>query len=542
MCAGREAALSGRAAAPRGITRFWRAYGWGEKGGGVLQRQLYLKNAAIMTATSLVLRAAGMVFRVYIAARIGAQGMGVYQLVTTVYALAVTLGTAGLSVAATRVCTDLMAGGRAGLVRGALRRMLALALCAGAAAGAVLFAGAGAAARWWLGDVRAAAALRILAPSLPFMALSACMRGYFMARRSVSQGARAQLLEQVVRIGVVAALLGRVPAGDTAAACMAVVAGNTVSEAVSWAYLAACCRRDARALPDGGAPAGLGRTLWGILAPIAANQYVSSALHTAENVLAPACLAVFLGSRDTALAQYGALKGMALPVLFFPFSLLGTLSALLMPEIAQAHVQNRRGALRRLVERVLLLTMTLSLLAGALFTLLARDIGQVLYQSGEIGFYLRILGPLAPFMYLESMVDGMLKGLNEQMSTFRYTVLDSCARIALTALLLPRAGMKGFLFVMLVSNLTTCLLNLHRLLHVTGVRFRLGKWLAGPAACAAASAAAAGLALGPLRTALPQAVWAVCAGAAAACAYGALLYLTGCVRRGDFATAGKAKK
>ena len=113
-----------------------------------MQRQLYLKNAAIMTATSLVLRAAGMVFRVYIAARIGAQGMGVYQLVTTVYALAVTLGTAGLSVAATRVCTDLMAGGRAGLVRGALRRMLALALCAGAAAGAVLFAGAGAAAGW----------------------------------------------------------------------------------------------------------------------------------------------------------------------------------------------------------------------------------------------------------------------------------------------------------------------------------------------------------------------------------------------------------
>ena len=157
----------------------------GEKGGGVLQRQLYLKNAAIMTATSLVLRAAGMVFRVYIAARIGAQGMGVYQLVTTVYALAVTLGTAGLSVAATRVCTDLMAGGRAGLVRGALRRMLALALCAGAAAGAVLFAGAGAAARWWLGDVRAAAALRTLAPSLPFMALLAFMCCYFMARRSV---------------------------------------------------------------------------------------------------------------------------------------------------------------------------------------------------------------------------------------------------------------------------------------------------------------------------------------------------------------------
>ena len=68
------------------------------------------------------------------------------------------------------------------------------------------------------------------------------------------------------------------------------------------------------------------------------------------------------------------------------------------------------------------------------------------------------------------MVDGILKGLGEQLSSFRYTALDSVVRIALIYLLLPRFGMQGFLFVMLVSNLLTSLLNLHRLLHVTGLR------------------------------------------------------------------------
>ncbi|MEG1407221.1 MAG: oligosaccharide flippase family protein, partial [Ruthenibacterium sp.] len=62
----------------------------------------YVKNAAILTVTGLILRMAGMFFRVYIAGKIGAEGMGVYQLIFTVYTLAITLATAGLSIVATR--------------------------------------------------------------------------------------------------------------------------------------------------------------------------------------------------------------------------------------------------------------------------------------------------------------------------------------------------------------------------------------------------------------------------------------------------------
>ena len=179
-------------------------------------------------------------------------------------------------------------------------------------------------------------------------------------------------------------------------------------------------------------------------------------------------------------SQYGALKGMAMPVIFFPFSFLATLSTLLLPEITEAHVQNRRAALEHLVNRVMLITLVLSFLAGGLFTQFAKEIGLVLYQSEEIGFYLSILGPLMPFMYMESMVDGILKGLGEQLSSFRYTALDSVVRIALIYLLLPRFGMQGFLFVMLVSNLLTSLLNLHRLLHVTGLRVQWLRWVIKP--------------------------------------------------------------
>ncbi|MEG2699477.1 MAG: oligosaccharide flippase family protein, partial [Ruthenibacterium sp.] len=146
--------------------------------------QVYAKNAAVLTATGLILRAAGMLFRVYIAAQIGAAGMGLYQLIYTVYTLAVTLATAGLSMVAARITAERMVQDAA-TVRGSLARVLGVGLLLGVTAMALLYISAPWVAQAWLKDSTAAFPLRVLSPSLPFMAVSAVLRGYFLAVKRV---------------------------------------------------------------------------------------------------------------------------------------------------------------------------------------------------------------------------------------------------------------------------------------------------------------------------------------------------------------------
>ena len=97
-----------------------------------------------------------------------------------------------------------------------------------------------------------------------------------------------------------------------------------------------------------------------------------------------------------------------------------------------------------------------------------------------VGFYLQVLAPLTPIMYLESVVDGILKGLNQQVSSLKYSVADSTIRIVLIFFLVPVRGMEGFLFIMVLSNIFTSFLNLHRLLTVTGVKLAWGQWILKP--------------------------------------------------------------
>ena len=460
-------------------------------------RQSYLKNAALMTGADVLLRLAGMGLRIYLANALGGEGMGLYQLVLAVYALFVTLATAGVSVAATRLMAAELSRGRAE-ARGMLVRLLAAGFGLGAFAMAAQFGLAGLAAAWWLGDARAAGALRAAAFGMPWMAVSAVLRGFFIARRRVEPNVLSQLAEQTVRIGVVYVVLeqGILRGWDHGRKCTAVLAATALSEAVSACMMLLFYHREARRCFAGEKarrPRDPARRLWDILWPVEGGRCLASALHTAENMLVPACLTVCLldaGGRSAAVAQYGSLKGMALPLLTFPFGLLGSLSVLLMPEITQAHIRGERARLDCLLDRMLRLTGCFSALAGALFWVWGEPLALLLYHSQEAGFYLRVLGPAMPLMYLESMVDGAMKGMGEQKAVFRYSLWDAVLRIAGVLLLLPRWGMKGFLWVILLSSAYTCQMNTARLLHVSGLKPRLWRWLGAPALAALVSAGA----------------------------------------------------
>lgn len=326
---------------------------------------------------------------------------------------------------------------------------------------------AGPCARYLLHDIRAETALLILAPSLPFMAVSGAVRGCFLAARRVQPNITAQLIEQLVRMAVAVAGLRALAQWGAGYGCAAVLLGNTVSEGVSCGVMLAFAARTPEFVPRPGAPLHpyTRRELYDILWPVEGSRLLASALQAAESSLIPYTLALCTGSRTEAVAQYGNLKGMALPLLFFPFSVLGALSGLLMPEITRAHTKGDTVAMRRLIFTMLRLTGAFSLAAGAGFVVFGAPLAQFVYHDAEVGRYVQILGFVAPFMYLESMVDGVLKGLGEQLATFRYSLLDSILRITAIWFVVPKYGMMGFLGVMVVSNLMTFCLNMKRMME-----------------------------------------------------------------------------
>ena len=449
-----------------------------------MNKRAFYTNTALMSGCSLLLRLFGIAFRILISGHIGAEGMGLYQLVYSVYVLGTTFAVGGLITAVTRIAAQRLAAGDKSGVERLMRVCTRISLLVGGGSALVLYGGAPLIGNL-MGDTRGVDAIALCGVALPFIGVSASLKGYFLARRTAWPPCVSQIIEQAMRIGVILWMLTALWDGSLEQACVIIIAGDALSETAACVYLLLAYRRDRRRWATGQtAPTTSSATLKSLLhiaLPLTAGRYLTTALRTVENLLVPARLSMYTRSDALALAQFGAVKGMAVPLIFCPSALLMTVSGLLIPELSDAHALGQRRQVTRLVEISLHVTLLGAIYAGGLFTVLGRELGNLLYGDDTVGLLLLILGPLTPVMYLDSVANGMLKGLGQQVHSLWYAVADSAVRIALIWLLLPRYGLTGFLFVMVVSNLLTCSLSTERLLSVSDTRLQWGRWVIRPA-------------------------------------------------------------
>jgi stage V sporulation protein B len=431
-----------------------------------------LRNTLLLTLTALLMRTVGMAFQVWLSKKIGAAGIGLFQLIMSVSMLAATFSISGIRFATTRlVSMELGLGSDAG-VRAAVKRCLIYSMCFGLAAAGALWFGAGHIGGVWIGDTRTVLSLRILALSLPAFSLSAVLAGYFTAVCRVIKSAAVQIIEQVIRISVVAVALSLSRSEDVARSCAVVVAGGVAGELSSFFLLYILYRLDRRRYTASGeTPEGLTRRMFSIAIPLALSAYARTALSTLENLLVPRGFKRSGASAEKSLADYGLIQGMVFPIITFPSAFFYSLAELLVPELTQAQVSGDTQRISTLAGATLRLCLTFSLGVTAILFCFSNELGLAIYDSAEVGRYIKILSLLMPVMYLDSVTDGMLRGLGLQLYSMKYNIIDAVISVALVYLLLPGYAVTGYLFMICFTEVFNFTLSIRRLEKVSPLRF-----------------------------------------------------------------------
>ena len=410
----------------------------------------------------------------------------------SVCGFAATFSIAGLSFAVTMFVSAACARGERPFR--SVTACAALSLAYSLTAAAALFFGAGYIASRWLGDARAALSLKVFACSLPFFAFSSCLRGYFIASRRALRSIVGDALEQLARMTVAAAFFTLILPSDVEYACCAVVLGSLSSELCSFVFYLVSYLSDKRrypaSLPQKPSSGLLGKLLR-VSVPVALGAYLRSALVAAENLLIPRGLTLYGLSASDALAQYGLVKGMALPVLLFPSSIIASFALLLVPEVAQQNVSGERRRIADMTEKALRATFLFSILAAGSFACFGRRLGALLYPGSDAGRYIFILAPVVPLFYVDFVVDNLLKALGLQVTSLKFNTLDAFFRALLVLALLPFTGTAGYVLILYAGSALNASLSLRKLLRASGARIELRRWLLLPSLCSAVAGSVA---------------------------------------------------
>ena len=457
-----------------------------EKG---MKERGFVGGAVILGVSAIFVRLVGFFFRIYLSNAMGAQGMGVYSLIMSVYALTCTLATSGIATAVSRLVAEQMSLRNEANAKRVLRRAVSLSLILGCIVGVILFLSASFIGGQVMSDERTILSLRILAPGLPFLSMSSCFRGYFIARRRVGNPASAQVVEQLFKMAFIILLLGQAIPMGIEYACAVVVMGMTAGEAVCFictyaGYIMQKRRDNNRKKADAN---GVTRQIIEIILPISVTACIRSALRLFEDILVMRGFKIFSGDSDIATGTYGMLKGMAMPLLLFPLSLMSSFVITLTPEISRLRAREEYMRLEFTIGRILQYTCCGGLLIVCVFMTFSRELGMLVYKEQGVGELLCQLSFLCPFMCLESVTVSILQGLGEQKASAAYNLMDCGLRVALIRALIPLSGTVGFMWMIAASNLFTSVLNLHRLLRILPIRFRFNEWVVRPGIAAAAS-------------------------------------------------------
>lgn len=430
------------------------------------KRQSLFYDALLLTGTNLLLRAVGLAFQSYTASLLGAAGVGRLQLISTVGLLAGTVGSSGVRVAAMYLSAQEFGRRNFRGVGSAMSVCLRYGLLCSTVAGVLLFAASPAAANLLVQDSCVILSLRILAVFLPATVLSSVMSGYFTACGKVRTLVAVQIGERILAVGLTLLLL--LPNRENVSwTCAAIVGGSALASVFGFALLYVLYRRDRRTFGKVKTHRDMTKRLFRLCVPLALGDYMRQGLSSIEQFLIPYGLAK-CANRETGMAAYGTVVGMAFPVVLFPAALLWSVADLLVPALSRCTATGNRARILRLTDRCIRLGSVFAAAAAGALWLSADWLGDLLYHSSAAGCYIKIFAPMVLFLYLDAVVDGMHKGLGQQVACVRYNTLTNVLDVIGLYTLLPRFGVAGYVLTYAVSHLVNFFLSIRRLLLVTG--------------------------------------------------------------------------
>ena len=437
-----------------------------------MSRKTFITGTLILTASNLITKCMGFFNRIFLSNTIGAEGIGLYQLILPIYGLAWSITSAGFTTTISSLTAQEHIRGQNGNIGRIVKQSVYLSLGISLLISMLLFFGAEKTATFLLKDSRTAHPLQLLAFAIPFMAIGSCLRGFFLGMQETMIPALSQVLEQAVRILTIYFLAGIfVPLGLTYA-CTAAVAGIFFGELLSCLFTVFNYyhfKRKHRFIrrPALSSVAAFS-TIISMAAPLSASRISSSLLATMENLLIPRQLQLHGQNTAQALSTYGELTGMAMPLVLLPSACLMAASVSLVPEISEASAVKQDTRIHKTVSATFLFTAIIGFGAAALFAVFPREICYIVYNRPALGQVLFPLAFLCPFIYAQTTLHGLINGLGEQFFLFWNNIVSSLISIAVIWFFMPAYGIAAFLGGWFLSLLFTVISALYLLWLRTG--------------------------------------------------------------------------
>ena len=427
---------------------------------------------------------AALIFNIYISNQIGSEAVGVFSLVMGGYLFFITVATSGLNIAVTVIVSEKFALNKNQQAIKAIRTCIFFSLLLGIAAGGLILLFSNFITSKCLHNMVSSRPLFYIAIGLPFIAMSSCISSYFATIRKAYKNAISQVFEFTIKMFATIILLKINISNGVEAICISLILADVISEICSFTLIFILYIIDIKLKKlEDIRSFGQRINILKIAFPVAVTSYIRSGLSTLKQLIIPTQLEKSGISCSRALSQYGMINGMVLPVITFPTVFTDSYSMLLIPEFSTYVAQKNYKAINYIANKIFKITCAFTMCICSIFFIFSNDLGLAIYNNIEIGYYFKIFTPFIFFMYMDHIIDCILKGLNKQFGVMCCNILDLSITTCFIYFLLPVLGIKGYVLSIFFSEVLNFSISLFQLFKYSGIKPNLIDWIVVPLFC-----------------------------------------------------------
>lgn len=394
------------------------------------KKNTFLLHGGILALAGIIVRVIGMLYRIPLINIIGSEGNGIYSVAFNIYNIMLVLSSYGLPMAVSKLTSARFAKKQYRNAGQIFRSSVIVSVCTGGTAALVLFFGAGAIEKFYKTVTGLAIPLKVLAPTIFFVAILGVVRGFFQGQGTMIPTAVSQLIEQIINaaVSIIAGfMLMKAFASSTSASAYG-AAGGTLGTAagalVALLFLVGIyiiyrpvflkmMRKDhvSEKLPSGKVyktivltmvPIIIGQTLYNISAVIDDAMYsnMASSMYSASKIK----------------ADLGNFASCFTLLISIPQGVASAMSSSMLPSVVASFTEGKIRDVRTKISNTIKTNMFIAIPSFVGLTVLGEPIIKLIFSSADSaqgGMMLKIGACAVVFYTLSTVTSSALQGINK---------------------------------------------------------------------------------------------------------------------------------
>ena len=417
------------------------------------------KAVAIVTLFSVLTRLLGFFFRIYLSRKLGATGLGLYQMATSVLGIFMTLISSGLPLSTAKLVSKYETTNNLVKRNKTVTSALIIALILSVLSSLIIFILKSA----WnvvLTDNRAVEIMLILIPSIIFSAIYAIFRGALWGQSDYFNCGLTELIEQIIRFALTFIMLNNITDYFIATKYSA-IAFNITCLVSALITIIIYLRKGKLNFKRGEY-----REILKSAMPITGVRLANSLVQPLTTLIIPTMLIISGYTQTEAVSSFGVIMGMTFPMLFVPMTLVGSISMVLIPTISSMMTKKEYSSIETNISNSINISVFISMLFIPLYLSVGNLIGIVLYNNIMSGVLLQLSAVCVLPITMCNLTGSILNALNLEVKSFSNYIIGSIALFVSLIVFTPIIGINSIIVSFFISMTLTTLLNLRKIKKV----------------------------------------------------------------------------